>query len=129
MAGSSIDDAFSPWYQGPALMQTEPRNSGDLSQDSDAAPLHPTGVPPLTKSVIDPAARTARGAYRNLNSASVGLELGLSVIIGLLIGMYLDRQLGSTPWLMLLFLGFGFTAGFRGVLRAVRREDREAVRG
>ena len=29
----------------------------------------------------------------------------------------------------LLFLVFGFTAGFRGVLRAVRREDKEATRG
>lgn len=113
-------------------MQTEPRHSGDLSQDSAAAAAHPTSVPPvtpLTKSVIDPTARKARGAYRNLSSASVGLELGLSVIIGLVIGMYLDRTLGSEPWLMLVFLGFGFTAGFRGVLRAVRREDREAARG
>jgi len=105
-------------------MQSEPRHSGDLSQDSDGGGLHQNTVTPLTKSIIDPAARTARGAYRNLNSASVGLELGISVIIGLLIGMYLDRELGTTPWLMLLFLGFGFAAGFRGVLRAVRREDR-----
>jgi ATP synthase protein I len=119
-------------------MQTDPRHSGDLSQDSATSPLHQTSVPPLTKSVfdprgtkaiIDPAARTARGAYRNLNSASVGLELGISVVIGLLIGMWLDRQVGSSPWLMLLFLCFGFAAGFRGVLRAVRREDREAARG
>lgn len=111
-------------------MQTDPRNSGDMSQHSATAQLHPISVPtPLTKSVIDPTARTARGAYRNLNSASVGLELGLSVIIGLVIGMYLDRELGTAPWLMLLFLGFGFAAGFRGVLRAVRREDREAHHG
>src|SRR5690349_9963478 len=107
-------------------MQTEPRHSGDLSQDSDGAGPHHNTVAPLTKSIIDPAARTARGAYRNLNSASVGLELGISVIIGLVIGMYLDRELGTGPWLMLLFLGFGFAAGFRGVLRAVRREDRAA---
>ena len=108
-------------------MQTQPRHSGDLSQDSDGrASHHNTVAPLLTKSIIDPAARTARGAYRNLNSASVGLELGISVIIGLVIGMYLDRELGTGPWLMLLFLGFGFAAGFRGVLRAVRREDRAA---
>jgi ATP synthase protein I len=111
------------------LMHSEPRQSGDLSQDSSAPPAHQTGVAPLTKSVIDPAARAAHGAYRNLSSASVGLELGLSVVIGLLIGMYLDRHFGTTPWFMLLFLGFGFAAGFRGVLRAVRREDRGASGG
>lgn len=110
-------------------MVTEPRHSGDLSHDSAQPAAHLTVVPPLTKSVIDPAARTARGAYRNLSSASVGLELGLSVLIGLLIGMYLDRQAGTGPWLMLLFLCFGFAAGFRGVLRAVRREDRHAEEG
>ena len=109
-------------------MQSEPRHSGDLSQDSDAASLHQNTVPPLSKAVIDPSARTARGAYRNLSSASVGLELGLAVLIGLGIGIYLDRELGTTPWLMLVFLGFGFAAGFRGVLRAVRREDRHADR-
>ena len=110
-------------------MQSLPRHSGDLSQDLPAADAHRSDVPPLSKSIIDPAARTARGAYRNLSSASVGLELGLSVIIGVVIGYYLDRELGTSPWLMLLFLGFGFAAGFRGVLRAVRREDREGSRG
>ena len=115
-------------------MQTDPRHSGDLSHDSAQPAAHHTVVTPLTKSVItagravaiDPAARVARGAYRNLSSASVGLELGLSVLIGLGIGMYLDREAGTGPWLMLLFLCFGFVAGFRGVLRAVRREDRHA---
>ena len=129
-------------------MQSLPRHSGDLSQDLPARDAHRSDVPPLSKAIIaspgsagarsnadalrrsiDPAARTARGAYRNLSSASVGLELGLSVIIGLVIGYYLDRAAGTSPWLMLLFLGFGFVAGFRGVLRAVRREDREAARG
>lgn len=113
-------------------MQSDPRHSGDLSHDSEGSGAHQTTVPPLksilSPAVIDPAAQTAKGAYRNLSSASVGLELGISVLIGLGIGIYLDRQLGTTPWLMLLFLGFGFVAGFRGVLRAVRREDRHADR-
>ncbi len=112
-------------------MQSAPRHSGDLSHDSAASPAHPTGVQraALEKSIIDPTARASRRAYLGLSSASVGLELGISVIIGLVLGIYLDRALGTTPWLMLLCLGFGFTAGFRGVLRAVRREDREAARG
>lgn len=113
-------------------MQNQPRHSGDMSHDSSESVAHHTVVAPLTKSVIDPTARVARGAYRNLSSASVGLEFGIAVIIGLASGAYLDRQAGTGPWLMLLFLGFGFAAGFRGVLRAVRREDRhaeEAARG
>jgi ATP synthase protein I len=101
-------------------MQSLSHHSGDLSQDSVKADLHQSRV---TKA-IDPAARTAKGAYRNLSSASVGLEMGISVIIGVLIGIWLDKQLGTAPWMMLLWLCFGFAAGFRGVLRAVKREDR-----
>ena len=113
-------------------MQSLSGHSGDLSQDSGPANLHRTPVTKATTKatkVIDPAARKARGAYMNLSSASVGLELGVSVIIGVLIGIWLDKQLGTTPWMMLLWLCFGFAAGFRGVLRAVKREDREARRG
>jgi ATP synthase protein I len=65
--------------------------------------------------------------FRALSASSVGLELGISVLIGLLIGMWMDRELGTDPWLMLAWLAVGFTAGFRGVLRAVRREDRAAA--
>jgi ATP synthase protein I len=50
-------------------------------------------------------------------------------VIGLLVGMWLDGRLGTTPWMMLLWLCIGLAAGFRGVLRAVGRADREAGRG
>ncbi len=118
-------------------MQSGTPHSGDLSQDSAHAEPHLSPViastvrHPMTdsKGVIDPSARAGRRAYRGLASASVGLELGLAVIIGLVIGIYMDRAFGTTPWLMLVWLVFGFVAGFRGVLRAVQREDREAARG
>jgi len=63
-----------------------------------------------------------------LRFSTMGLELGLSVIIGLLIGQALDGWLGTDPWLTLLFLIFGMVAGFRSVYRLVRemqRRDRE----
>ncbi|HEY4055910.1 MAG TPA: AtpZ/AtpI family protein [Kofleriaceae bacterium] len=68
--------------------------------------------------------RRARYSPQNLRSTSVGLELGISVIVGLLAGYYLDQRLGTTPWLMLVFLVLGLIAGFRGVMRAVKREDK-----
>ncbi|CAN5894852.1 hypothetical protein BH11MYX2_BH11MYX2_23840 [soil metagenome] len=69
-------------------------------------------------------ARRERYSVANLSSSSVGLELGISVILGLLGGYYLDQRLGTTPWLMLACLLLGLVAGFRGVVRAVKREDR-----
>jgi ATP synthase protein I len=103
-------------------MQSEPTHGGDLSQVSKLEPVHRSGV-----RLTDPASKRTRGMFRALSASSVGLELGISVLIGLLIGMWMDRELGTDPWLMLAWLAVGFTAGFRGVLRAVRREDRAAA--
>lgn len=114
-------------------MQAERSNRGDMSQDSGhsvSAALHRSVVKPgesLSDSAA-PQARNGRRAFDYLSSSSVGLELGISVIIGVLFGYWLDRKLGTEPWMMLLFLGFGFAAGMRGVIRAVKRADRAAAR-
>jgi ATP synthase protein I len=96
-----------------------------MSQDSIMGEPHPNRVS-RSAAGADPAHRRGKGAYNALSSASVGLEMGLSVAIGLLIGWWLDQRLGTAPWLMLLWLVFGFAAGFRGVVRAVKRADRAA---
>ena len=97
-------------------MQTVPPHSGDLSQDSAGAGVHP-------KHVARPDAAGKR-FYNALSASSVGLELGIAVLIGLLGGMWLDGKWGSEPWAMLGGLVIGLIAGFRGVMRAVRRADR-----
>jgi ATP synthase protein I len=94
------------------------------SADQDPAPLHRNVVTAGTK--LDPAARRSKRAYDALSASSVGLELGISVIVGLLGGYYLDRWLGTSPWMLLLFLVFGLIAGFRGVMRSVKRAERAA---
>ncbi len=107
-------------------MQTDPSQRGEMSQDSGRGSLHPEVVTSGHSKRVDPAARNGKRAFDALSQSSVGLELGLSVIIGLLIGYFLDARFQSGPWLMLLFLGFGLIAGFRGVLRAVHRAERSA---
>ena len=47
--------------------------------------------------------------------------MGAAVVIGLLVGMWLDKQFSTEPWLTLLFLGFGFTAAAKAVVRAIRK--------
>lgn len=107
-------------------MQAKPTQGGEMSHGSFMADLHPTPVPPRSRDDADPAHRRGKGAYEALSASSIGLELGLSVAIGLFIGYLLDQHFGTAPWLMLLWLGFGLAAGFRGVLRAVRQADRAA---
>jgi ATP synthase protein I len=109
-------------------MDSKPSHSGDMSHDSERGPAHRTRVPadaPKLEPAIDPAARASKRMYQGLSSSSVGLELGLAVVLGLLFGMWLDRRLGTEPWMMLVFLGLGLVAGFRNLLRAVARAERD----
>ena len=62
-----------------------------------------------------------RALYELLKLSSLGLEMGAAVVIGLLAGSWLDRQFDTTPWLTLLFLGFGFAAAGKAVARALRK--------
>jgi ATP synthase protein I len=99
-------------------------HSGEMSQDSMHKDAHRTDV---RAAAADPAARKGKRAYNALNASSVGLEMGISVGLGTLIGYYMDKWLGTTPWMMLLWLGFGLFAAFRGVFRAVNRVDKAAA--
>jgi ATP synthase protein I len=95
-----------------------------MSQDSMQKDPHRKDV---RVAVIDPAARKGKRAYNALSASSVGLEMGLSVAIGLLVGIFMDKWLGTSPWMMLLWLAFGLFAAFRGVFRAVARLDKAAA--
>jgi len=57
---------------------------------------------------------------RYLRFSSIGIELGLSVVIGLIAGQWLDRRFGTQPWLTLVGLLFGVAAGFRTVYKALK---------
>ncbi len=63
----------------------------------------------------------ARGPERSASALGAALELGLqlggSVVVGLGLGYYLDRWLGTSPVFLLVFLLFGFAAGIRTVVR------------
>lgn len=63
----------------------------------------------------------SKSAFELLKLSSLGLEMGAAVVIGLLIGSWLDRHFDTNPWLTLLFLGFGFAAATKSVVRALRK--------
>lgn len=45
------------------------------------------------------------------------LEAGFSVAIGVVLGYYADRWLGTEPWLLFFFMIVGAIAGFQRLLR------------
>jgi F0F1-type ATP synthase assembly protein I len=57
---------------------------------------------------------------------TVGLELVLSVLLGLFGGQFLDRRFHTGPWLTLLGTGYGIAAGVRALYRAAQRATHEA---
>lgn len=57
---------------------------------------------------------------------TVGIEVVLSVAAGLFGGSWLDKKLGTAPWLMLIGLGYGLAAAGRAIYRALKQANREA---
>jgi ATP synthase protein I len=53
-----------------------------------------------------------------------GLQLALSVVVMFLIGRWLDGKFGTTPWLMVVGIAFGFAAGMVALIRTVNAMSR-----
>lgn len=67
--------------------------------------------------------------FRELGKYSaLGLEMAISVVIGLGVGYYLDRWLGTSPWLTVVWIGIGFAAGVRSLYRAAIRSGKDLER-
>ncbi len=56
--------------------------------------------------------------------STVGLTLVFATVIGLYIGLKLDKWLGTSPWFTAIFLLFGIIAGFRNLFIYARRSQK-----
>lgn len=56
--------------------------------------------------------------------ATVGLMFPVSIALGSAVGYFLDRWLGSFPWLSLVFFCLGVAAAFLNLFRVLRMFDR-----
>jgi F0F1-type ATP synthase assembly protein I len=67
--------------------------------------------------------------------AGVGIQFALAILVFLYLGQWLDRKLGTAPWLLIIgvFLGagLGFYSMYRKLMAAQARADaaRNARRG
>ena len=59
---------------------------------------------------------------------TVGLELAISILVGLAGGRWIDQRLHTEPWFSITGFAFGTAAGVRFVWRALQRANREADR-
>ncbi|MDD3992949.1 MAG: AtpZ/AtpI family protein [Desulfobacterales bacterium] len=53
--------------------------------------------------------------------SSLGLQVALSIFIGLGLGVWLDRRWETHPWLTLIGMVAGIAAGYRNIGLAIRK--------
>ncbi|MDR3039067.1 MAG: AtpZ/AtpI family protein [Candidatus Adiutrix sp.] len=58
-------------------------------------------------------------------ASAVGLTFVVAILLGLGLGWWLDRKLGTAPWLLLLGLLIGIAAGFKNLFSLAGRPDRQ----
>lgn len=89
------------------------RPTDDLDRRIADAKAHAEGQRP---------AAASEGAAENRGWA-VGIEFVGSMLVGGLIGYFIDRWAGTAPWLMIVFLGLGFAAGLRRAILMSKKFD------
>lgn len=79
-----------------------------------------------------PSGSSEQGVQQNWKGvasyATVGLEFGLSLLVGLFGGRWIDGKLGTAHWFTFIGFGFGVAAGFRSIYRAAQAANRDAER-
>ncbi len=63
-----------------------------------------------------------------LTYGTLGIEMGVSLAIGLAIGYYLDRHFGTAPILTFIFMGFGLAAGMRRLYQLWKKMEKDDER-
>lgn len=53
--------------------------------------------------------------------SSIGFAMALSIVIGVLIGYYIDEKFGTDPWFLYIGLGLGIAAAFRNLYLMYQR--------
>lgn len=114
-AGPEPDPAELPENAG----RREGREPGDRAPGG-ADRLAPPGVLPES-------ADERRERSRTMRYAGVGLQFGLTILVFLMVGRWLDRRLGTDPLFLYLgvFLGAGgaFYSMYRSLMADVKRDE------
>lgn len=55
------------------------------------------------------------------NASTVGMALVSGMLVGGAMGYFLDKWLGTAPWLLFVFLIFGIIAGIKNAIHYMRK--------
>lgn len=57
---------------------------------------------------------------------TMGMHMVACTFIGMGMGYYLDKWLGTKPWMLVIFLILGIVAGFRNLIQEAMRMQKRA---
>ena len=72
---------------------------------------------------------TKRAAIQMAYASSIGISMVVAIFGCLFLGVWLDRKLGTGPYLTLIFLLMGIVAGFRNMVLLIKQslKDKQPV--
>jgi len=59
----------------------------------------------------------------SLYASSVGIEIALSIGLGMFFGWWLDKRFDTSPWLFILFFMAGLGSAIKAVIRIMKMVD------
>ena len=72
---------------------------------------------------------TGRGVAQAVSGAEfagIGFQFALTILIFVFAGVWLDKRLGTSPWLLLVFVFVGAAGGFYSMYRRVTAAQRRS---
>lgn len=54
-------------------------------------------------------------------TTQIGLTMAACIVIGVLLGLFLDNRLGTDPWLVLVFTFLGCIAAFKSMIDIAKK--------
>jgi F0F1-type ATP synthase assembly protein I len=74
-----------------------------------------------------PRKRKGRSEFRQLGLlGTIPILLAVGPLVGFFIGKWLDSKLGTEPYLLILFLIFGFISSGREIYKLIKRAEKES---
>lgn len=101
---------------------TDDRNfEGRLNDALKRNHLDLTGDTPIDTQDADDSSAFGEASSGLAQGMRLGLEFFSGTIVGLLIGLGIDRYFDTTPWFLMIFTLFGFMAGMLNVYRDINQ--------
>ena len=83
-------------------------------------------LPEGSKAPGDTTRRGAAGAVSGMEFAGIGIQFALTILLFVFAGVWLDNRLGTSPWLVLVFVFVGAAGGFYSMYRRVTAAQRRS---